>query len=422
MPGWRECKLGDLLEIRHGFAFLGKHFANAGSHIVLTPGSFYDEGGFKDKAEKEKWYNGPIPTEYVLDTGDIVVAMTEQAEGLLGSSAVIPRSGVYLHNQRLGLVRLRDESETDKRFVYYLFNTKSVRQQIRASASGVKIRHTAPTRIAEVRVGVPPFSAQRRIASVLSSYDDLIENNTRRIKILGEMTQMIFREWFVCFRFPGHEKVRMAESAFGSSPSGWPIVSFADLSEILSGGTPKTSVKEFWNGNIPFFGPTDAPKEFFVIQTEKSITPLGLSRCNSKLYPAETVFITARGTVGKVSMPSVPMAMNQSCYALRGKTGVSQLFLFMLARHYSGQLQKKAHGAVFDTITVETFEKLPVLRPSEAILEEFETLVRPYFSLLLNLQRANSNLGATRDILLPKLMSGEIEVKQLESATAIPIS
>ena len=151
MSAWRECKLGDLLQIKHGFAFLGEHFASTGTHIVLTPGNFYEEGGFKEKINKAKWYNGPIPDDYILNEGDLIIAMTEQAEGLLGSSAIIPRSGLYLHNQRLGLVKILDQAQADKHFIYYLFNSGPVRQQIRASATGVKIRHTAPSRIAVVR-------------------------------------------------------------------------------------------------------------------------------------------------------------------------------------------------------------------------------------------------------------------------------
>ena len=118
---WRDCKIGDLLEIKHGFAFLGEHFADSGTHIVLTPGNFFDKGGFKGKGDKEKWYRGPIPSEYILHKGDLLVAMTEQAEGLLGSSAIVPRDGLYLHNQRLGLVQLRDSEQTVERFIYYLF-------------------------------------------------------------------------------------------------------------------------------------------------------------------------------------------------------------------------------------------------------------------------------------------------------------
>ena len=136
MADWRDYKLGDLLQIKHGFAFLGEHFGSTGTHVVLTPGNFLEEGGFKEKRDKAKWYSGPIPDDYVLNEGDLIVAMTEQAEGLRGSSALIPRSGVYLHNQRLGLVQIRDRKQADQHFIYYLFNSKPVRQQIRGSASG----------------------------------------------------------------------------------------------------------------------------------------------------------------------------------------------------------------------------------------------------------------------------------------------
>ena len=136
MRTWRHCKLGNLLEIKHGFAFLGAHFADHGTHILLTPGNFLDEGGFKHKGDKEKWYQGPIPPEYILNKGDLIVAMTEQAEGLLGSCAIIPTTGLYLHNQRLGLVKIHSLEQTDRKFIYYLFNSKSIRQQIRASARG----------------------------------------------------------------------------------------------------------------------------------------------------------------------------------------------------------------------------------------------------------------------------------------------
>jgi type I restriction enzyme, S subunit len=243
LADWRACKLGDLLQIKHGFAFLGEHFANNGTHVVLTPGNFLEEGGFKEKSEKAKWYNGPIPSDYVLSEGDLIVAMTEQAEGLLGSSAIIPRTGVYLHNQRLGLVQIRDRTQADQRFIYYLFNSKPVRQQIRGSASGTKIRHTAPSRIAEVKVNVPPLPVQRRIAGILSAYDELMENSQRRIRILEAMVRALYREWFVHFRFPGHEKVPRIASPLGDIPQGWEVKKLGEILELnygkaLKAGTP----------------------------------------------------------------------------------------------------------------------------------------------------------------------------------------
>ncbi len=244
MSEWRECKLGDLLQIKHGFAFLGEHFASTGTHIVLTPGNFYEEGGFKENGDKAKWYNGPIPENYILHEDDLIVAMTEQAEGLLGSSALIPRSGVYLHNQRLGLVQIHDHEQVDQHFIYYLFNSKSVRQQIRASASGAKIRHTAPSRIADVKVSIPLFPVQRRIAGILSAYDELIANNQRRIRIIEEMARALYREWFVQFRFPRHEKVKRVSSPLGEIPEGWEVKKLKDACYLTMGQSPKS---EFYN-------------------------------------------------------------------------------------------------------------------------------------------------------------------------------
>lgn len=232
MAKWRDCKLGDLLAIKHGYAFLGEHFADSGTHIVLTPGNFFDAGGFKHKGDNEKWYRGPIPPDYVLNAGDLIVAMTEQAEGLLGSAAIIPRSGLYLHNQRLGLVQLRNPAQADTKFIYYLFNSKPVRQQIRGSASGTKIRHTAPSRIADVTVNVPPLPIQRRIAGILSAYDELIENSQRRIKILESMARALYREWFVHFRFPGHENHPRVASALGEIPQGCEVRRITDAVQV----------------------------------------------------------------------------------------------------------------------------------------------------------------------------------------------
>ena len=152
---WTEIKLGDAIHVKHGFAFKGQFFADSGTHVVLTPGNFNEGGGFRLRPGKDRFYSGDVPEEYVLKEDDLVVAMTEQGPGLLGSSALIPESGRYLHNQRLGLVQIRDDTVLDKIFLYYLFNTRSVREQISGSATGTKVRHTAPERIYRVTASVP---------------------------------------------------------------------------------------------------------------------------------------------------------------------------------------------------------------------------------------------------------------------------
>jgi type I restriction enzyme, S subunit len=144
---WHEIAFGDAFTIKYGFAFKGQYFGDNGQHVVLTPGNFYEVGGFRARPGKDRYYTVDPPEDFILQPGDLVIAMTEQGEGLLGSSAIIPADGSYLHNQRIGLIENLDEGKLDKGYLYRLFNTAQVRAQIRATASGTKVRHTAPKRI-----------------------------------------------------------------------------------------------------------------------------------------------------------------------------------------------------------------------------------------------------------------------------------
>ena len=162
---WREIILGDAIHVKHGFAFKSQHFSDNGEYIVLTPGNFHEKGGFRLRSGKDRFYTGDIPEEYVLCEGDLIIAMTEQGPGLLGSSALIPDGDRFLHNQRLGLIQDLDETVLNKKFLHYLFNTRSVRGQISGSATGTKVKHTAPERIYRVKATVPSkVPEQKKIA------------------------------------------------------------------------------------------------------------------------------------------------------------------------------------------------------------------------------------------------------------------
>ena len=246
MTDWQLLRLGDALSVSHGFAFKGEFFCDEGDLIVLTPGNFRDEGGFKPKSGKEKYYEGPFPERFLLRKSQVVVAMTEQSKGLLGSSATIPVDNKYLHNQRIGLLKITDSCRLDLRFAYHLLNAPSVRQQIQATATGSKVRHTAPDRIESIVAPVPGLEYQRQIGRSLDDFDDLIENNRRRIEILEEMARLLYREWFVHFRFPGHEDVELVDSDLGPLPEGWTISRVDDAIETVGGGTPSRGVEEYW--------------------------------------------------------------------------------------------------------------------------------------------------------------------------------
>ena len=189
-------------------------------------------------------------------------------------------------------------------------------------------------------------------------------------------------------------------------------ISFTEIIQILGGGTPKTSESSYWTGNIPFFTPKDVGLPY-TLTTEKTITEEGLAHCNSRLYPINTVFVTARGTVGKVGLPGVPMAMNQSCYALVGKD-THQLLVYFYTLKAVDRLKHKASGAVFDAITTRDFESERILKLSDADTKAFLDVVSPMFQTILSNSIENLRLANLRDTLLPKLMSGEIDVSDIQ--------
>ena len=171
---WEVKPLAGLTTILHGFGFQSKHFTTFGKYRLTTPGHFHEAGGFRDVGDKQKFYDGPLPNGYLLREGDLIVAMTEQADGLLGSAALVPSSGSYLHNQRLGKIRMLSP-DLSTRFLYRIFNSPLYRAKVRETAAGTKVKHTSPTKLLEITVPLPPTKAeQEAIAEALSDVDKLL--------------------------------------------------------------------------------------------------------------------------------------------------------------------------------------------------------------------------------------------------------
>jgi type I restriction enzyme S subunit len=194
---WVATPFSELCDIKHGYAFESEFFSNEGEHVLLTPGNFYEQGGYRDRGELQKYFNGEIPADYVLAKGDLLVAMTEQAAGLLGSPILVPESHKFLHNQRLGLVEKKPGMVWASEFLFHMFNTERIRTAIHATASGAKVRHTSPTKIGEVIASVPPtLPEQQRIADCLSSLDVLITAATQTLDTLKTHKQGLMQQLF----------------------------------------------------------------------------------------------------------------------------------------------------------------------------------------------------------------------------------
>ncbi len=413
---WKIKRLDEIADFQNGHSFYRYGYAEEGL-LAIDLFNISEDGKLRF-SDRDKYVSHEISqkkSKFILSDGDLVIAMTDMTQkmGILGKCALVKHNDRYILNQRIGRI-VADNSLVLTSYLRFFINSPFFLNPLYSLAKGAVQKYVNTDDIKGNKIYLPPMFIQEKITAILSAYDNLIENNLRRIKILEEMAQNLYREWFVNFRFPGHENTRFVDSPLGKIPQGWEVVSFTEIADVLSGGTPKTTNPEYWGGHILFFAPKDTPSCFYVTETEKTITEFGLNKCNSQLYPPNTVFITARGTVGNVVITACEMAMNQSCYALRGKEGIGQKYLYMLMLNQVDYLKKNTGGATFSTIVVDTFRRMQIVKPSNLIIEEFDGLLSSLFRQMINMINRNSNLRQTRDLLLPKLISGEVDVSELD--------
>lgn len=326
-------------------------------------------------------------------------------EAPAGNVALVQENQTVCLGQRTVLIRPNVQKVNPQYLVYYLLSPKP-QYELLGTANGATVAHVNLPAIRNLKIELPEKSVQDKIGTILVTYDDLIENNQKQIKLLEEAAQRLYKEWFVDLRFPGHENTKIVDGI----PEGWNICPFSSKVDIMGGGTPKTSIPDYYNGRIPFYTPKDSDGAFFAYKTQINITEGGLKNCNSRLYPPKTVIITARGTVGKTTILAVPMAMNQSCYALKMKENDAPYYLFFALNNEIKALQTMANGGVFNTIIGKTFDSINIQIPKDPLIYGFEETVRPFMEQIKNKLQANSKIVETRNRLLPKLMSGEVEV------------
>ncbi|GAB2043735.1 hypothetical protein AGATL06_02310 [Agathobaculum sp. TL06] len=338
--------------------------------------------------------------EWAYDTEAVLLAGNNAS----GNYTAKYYSGKFNAYQRTYIIETSDKDILDIRFLASALNQQL--QLLKTISSGSTTKFLTIRMLHDLDIPLPNIGIQRRIADTLSAYDDLIENNRKQIKLLEEAAQRLYKEWFVDLCFPSHEHTKIVDGV----PEGWGIYRFSDKVDIMSGGTPKTDNSNYYNGTIPFYTPKDSDGAFFAFNTITNITEDGLNNCNSRLYPKNTVIVTARGTVGKTTLLGVPMAMNQSCYALKSDEIAAPYYLFFALNKEIASLKAISNGGVFNTIIVKTFDSIHIAIPSNDLIATFETLVTPIMEQIQVKTKENFTLSEVRDRLLPKLMSGEVEV------------
>ena len=322
--------------------------------------------------------------------GDIVITH----RGTLGQIVFIPQDSRYdRYVISQSQFRVRCNNKVLPEYLVYYFHTPIGQYKLLSNASQVGVPALArpSSTFQQIEVTLPELSIQKRVVEIITTIQRKIENNQELNDNLEQQAAALF------------------SSLYNRSNT---EVRYTDLIQILGGGTPKTGETAYWNGNIAFFTPKDVGTPYTFI-TEKTITEEGLSHCNSRLYPVNTVFVTARGTVGKVGLSGVPMAMNQSCYALVGKE-THQLLVYFYTLKAVDRLKHKASGAVFDAITTRDFDSEQIMKLSDDAAKAFLCVAEPMFQEILNNSIENLRLSTLRDFLLPKLMSGEIDVSSVQ--------
>ncbi|PJC85597.1 restriction endonuclease subunit S [Vibrio sp. HA2012] len=319
-------------------------------------------------------------------------------------------------------------------FVYYLLKTFDFHKYSdKAAVPGVNRNHL---HMEKVRVPQNVFW-QEKLAKYLSKLDRKIVLNTQTNQTLEEMAQAIFKSWFVDFdpvkakmngeQAEGMDEAtaslfpeKLVESELGLIPEGWKVSTLSSLIQLTGGGTPKRSEETYWNGDIPWFSVRDVPpgSNVFVVDTDEKITELGLNKSSTKLLPKGTTIITARGTVGKLALVGTDMCMNQSCYGIRGKE-VGDYYNYFNLKQAVSTLQQNTHGAVFDTITTKTFDTYSLAFGGVELANQFDALIAPLLQKIEANVRQNIELSALRDTLLPKLLSGEIELGETEEMVEV---
>lgn len=444
---WRERPLAELTDNFDGIRVPVKE-----ADRRAGPYPYYGASGVVDHVDR-----------YLFDGEYLLIA--EDGENLRTRNTPVAflARGKFWVNNHAHIVR--GNSEADTRFLMYALSA--------ADISGYLTGSTMPKltqgNMNRIPLFTPPLPEQRAIAHILGTLDDKIELNRRMSETLEAMARALFKSWFVDFDpvrakaagrarqdgarsgqqrrplsvasdlpWPGAEAragaqgdpgqwqwpqhildlfpARLVDSDLGEIPEGWQVSRFAETIEIVGGGTPKTSVEEYWDGNIPWFSVVDAPSgsEVWVVDTEKKVTHSGVENSSTRVLPVGTTIISARGTVGRVALVGVPMAMNQSCYGLRGRSGGLGFYNYFSTRELVGRLQRHAHGSVFDTITRDTLAGVSVVRPPAELINEFEKRVGPSLERIRAALLDTRTLAALRDALLPKLISGELRVKNAE--------
>lgn len=405
---WKEVRLGDVCNIITGFPFPGKKYSKEGIRVVR--GDNVTIGNLRWDTEKDKRWNEPFDkTEYYsLQANDIVIGMDGSRVGK-NKARIKEEDLPLLLAQRVACVRHNELAEQD--YLYYNIFSKKFIDYVNSIHTGSAIPHISQKQIEDYKILLPNLETQRRIASILSSLDRKIELNNKINADLEEMAQAIFKNWFVDFE--PFKDGKFVDSELGMIPEGWKVGCLGDMGNIVCGKTPSKANSNYYGGDIPFIKIPDMHGNVFVESSEDRLTELGSLSQIKKLIPPSSLMVSCIATVGLVSINTKPSHTNQQINTVIPHNKSALFYLYQYIKNNEELLKNMGRGGT-TTLNVNTksFSNIRLLIPSEIALEQFHRVVEGLFKKIeLNLHESRT-LSLLRDTLLPRLMSGEIEVPE----------
>ncbi len=420
---WQEAQLSELITVKHGFAFKGEHFSDsATAYQLVTPGNFSIGGGFQ--LGKGKYYNGPVPNDYVLQKGEVVVTMTDlsKAADTLGFAAVIPKTQgtTWLHNQRVGLIEVRPNAPLTLGFVHYLMRTSEYRHWVVSSATGSTVKHTAPSRICSYRFRLPPVSDQIGIANILTALDDRITLLRETNATLEAIAQALFKSWFVDFdpvraKLEGRAPEGMdeatarlfpdsfEESELGLVPRGWRVESVYTVSTLIYGapfaskqfnsnrdGAPLIRIRDLRDEAPGVFTPEVHPKGYMV-------------------QPGDIV-VGMDGEFRAYLWGGEPAWLNQRVCVVAPKAGCPAAFVHRAIMPLLAAVEASETATTVIHLGKNDIDRFRILVPDARVLAAFGKLTGGLYSKIVNSKQSARTLATLRDTLLPRLISGQLRL------------
>ncbi|GMO01598.1 restriction endonuclease subunit S [Parageobacillus thermoglucosidasius] len=407
MIEWKEFALEEVVE--KFIDYRGKTPKKTASGVPLITAKIVKNGRINTPNEfialedYDRWMTRGIPQK-----GDVV--MTTEAP--LGEVAQLCFDGKVALAQRIITMRGK-VNVLDNGFLKYMLQSPLMQHRIHSRSSGTTVIGIKSSELKKIPIPVPPIDIQKKIASILGSIDEKIELNLKMNETLEEMAMTLYKHWFV--DFGPFQDGEFVESELGMIPEGWECIEIGEAVSVLGGGTPKTSVKEYWeNGDINWFSPTDltTQKSLFISKSSKKITKLGLEKSSAKLFPPYCVMMTSRATIGEISINREEACTNQGFITLIPNETFTMYQLYFWLKTNMDLILSIANGSTFKEVSKTNFKKLKILKPKN--IEEFTQKCEKLFKLIESNLIEIEELTNIKDYLLPRLLSGEIDVSQAE--------